>query len=294
VQIMPEADMPTIVTKSEGKLGTAAVAATGDTKTLPFEAILWMPAPVADGKLPPLITVPHGGPHGSFSTDYHFGHVFFACAGFAVLAINFRGSTAYGETFLRALPGRCGTLDVRDCVHATQFVTSHLKLADHSQLGVFGGSHGGFLTTHLIGQYPTLFKAAATRNPVCNIPLMTGITDIPDWCYCESGLPYDTARIPSSNDYAKMFSMSPIAHVQNVRTPLLLLLGAADLRVPNSQALDYIRILRARGVTTRTILYPDSQHALNDKISMEADVWLNAFLWLSQRFSDTTNVSLLA
>ncbi|XP_021910893.1 acylamino-acid-releasing enzyme-like [Carica papaya] len=115
-----------------------------------------------------------------------------------------------------------------------------MGLADPSKITVLGGSHGGFLTSHLIGQAPDKFVAAAVRNPVCNIASMVGTTDIPDWCYFEA---YGTkgksiyTEAPSAEHLSHFFSMSPIAHLSKVKTPTLFLLGAQDLRVPVSNGL---------------------------------------------------------
>ena len=61
--------------------------------------------------------------------------------------------------------------------------TSQELLFDSSKVGIVGGSHGGFLTAHMIGQYPGVYKVAAMRNPVTNIPSMLSVSDIPDWCW---------------------------------------------------------------------------------------------------------------
>eukprot|EP00455_Lapot_gusevi_P040195 TRINITY_DN4538_c0_g1_i5.p1 TRINITY_DN4538_c0_g1~~TRINITY_DN4538_c0_g1_i5.p1 ORF type:complete len:173 (-),score=38.96 TRINITY_DN4538_c0_g1_i5:51-569(-) len=156
---------------------------------------------------------------------------------------------------------------------------------DNQKLTVFGGSHGGFLTGHLIGQHGARFKAAVLANPVLNVSWMAGVTDIPDWCYVETGLPYSPAshqNIPTAQDYVHMFAASPIAYVERVTTPTLLQIGLNDRRVPVHQSLEYYKILKARGVPVRLSSYPGSQHHLADKVSIEADAWINTTLWMTQ------------
>ncbi|KAK7857798.1 acylamino-acid-releasing enzyme, partial [Quercus suber] len=129
--------------------------------------------------------------------------------------------------------------DVNDVLTAIDHIIEK-GLASPSKITVLGGSHGGFLTTHLIGQAPDRFVAAAVRNPACNLALMVGTTDIPDWCYVEAcgSKGKDIFSEAPSADYLTLFhSKSPISHLSKVKTPILFLLGAQDLRVPVSNGL---------------------------------------------------------
>jgi len=242
----------------------------------------------SSSSLPSLHLVPHGGPHASYITSFSFSAAFLLCCNFALLLPNYRGSTAYGQASLTSLPGRCGSQDVADCMLSLDVCLHHkADMVNTARVGVMGGSHGGFLTTHLIGQYPDRFYVASTRNPVCNLAVTSALSDIPDWAFVESGLPYSPARLPSAADYHAMFTMSPIAHIAAVRTPLLLLLGTGDRRVPMQQAVDYYRLLKSRGGSrVRLLVYGEAQHGLNDKVGQEGDVWVNTALWMLERWGD--------
>jgi pimeloyl-ACP methyl ester carboxylesterase len=247
---------------------------------LPYEAVLLTSADgSSDAPLPPLLAFPHGGPHGCNTTNWIPHCAYMAAAGFSVLYINFRGSTGFGQRMLATLPGKCGTQDVNDCIRAVELLlarTGAARVCDRSSLHVQGGSHGGFLCTHLIGQRPDLFQTAVARNPVCSLSSTAASSDIPDWAYLEGlGKDWDPAYVPSPDDYARMLAASPLAHVKQVRTPLLMLLGGADRRVPPAQALDYLRLVKAQGVRTRALFYQEGKHPLGETISMEADVWVN-------------------
>ena len=101
----------------------------------------------------------------------------------AVLLVNYRGSTGYGQRSIDSLLGNIGKNDVEDVMNAIKHVlkSSSVVNIDKTNLFVVGGSHGGFLTGHLIGQYPAMFRAAAMRNPVTNIPPMVSTSDIPGY-----------------------------------------------------------------------------------------------------------------
>ena len=254
--------------------------------------------------------------------------------------VNYRGSRGYGQNFLSSLPGKCGRQDVDDVMQSLEDVKKVIEV-DSSKVSIFGGSHGGFLTTHLIGkfhiciqppwvvrssfwrkptqpqpcvvlvvhmfialcaysvhqpyfffplflrfpgQFPDTFWAAATRNPVTNVAHMASSTDIPDWCYVECGIPYEVDRLPTSEDYSIMFNASPIAHAGNVKTPLLMMVGDADRRVPMTQGIDYYKLLKARGVNTRLLVYPENRHSLANTLAAESDSWVNSALWMAGRF----------
>lgn len=181
-----------------------------------IESILLLPPPGESSDLPPLLVCPHGGPHSAFSTAYvpHYSDYLCLYGGYAVLLVNYRGSTGYGQKQLNSLPGKIGVVDVHDVYAATQAMISLSPPRVSARCAVFGGSHGGFLTAHMIGQYPDLYVAAALRNPVINIPAMFTTSDIPDWCVVEaSGLgSYDFTRyqLPSEAQFQDMTVSSPI------------------------------------------------------------------------------------
>ncbi|CEO94545.1 hypothetical protein PBRA_000330 [Plasmodiophora brassicae] len=227
-----------------------------------------------------LIAFPHGGPHSAFTTTFATSVAFLALQGFALLEINYRGSTGYGQDMLESLPGRCGTQDVEDCMKAVDAVLSRFPSLSKDNVAVMGGSHGGFLTLWLIAKYPDRFRSAVARNPVANVAHMMSTTDIADWCAIECGLAFSPTGVPSAAHYEAMYKCSPISMIERVNTPLLLMLGANDKRVPMSQAVDYYHLLQARGVETRCIIYPGNGHSLTDRVDTESDHWINVLHWL--------------
>uniref|UniRef100_A0A3B3R6Q7 acylaminoacyl-peptidase n=1 Tax=Paramormyrops kingsleyae TaxID=1676925 RepID=A0A3B3R6Q7_9TELE len=228
---------------------------------LDFEAILLKPKNTKEGTTLPLIVSPH-------------------VLGVLVPMMNYRGSLGYGQDSILSLPGNVGDQDVRDVQHA---VESLIKLGeiDEQKVAVSGGSHGGFLACHLIGQFPDFYKACVSRNPVINLASMISSTEIPDWCMVEAGLEYSTDTLPDP----KAYEMSPFfVYIPQVKTPVLLTLGEEDQRVPCKQGIEYYKALKALQVPVRLLMYPGNNHSLS-KVDAESDGFMNIALWIIQHLS---------
>ncbi|KAG8091598.1 hypothetical protein GUJ93_ZPchr0012g20436 [Zizania palustris] len=255
-----------------------------DGAKLPIEAIFvsWK-----DSATRPTIVVLHGGPHSVYPSSYSKSLAFLFSQGYNLLVVNYRGSLGFGEEALQSLPGHIGSQDVSDVLMALDYVIKK-GLIDASRVAVVGGSHGGFLTTHLIGQAPGTFAAAAARNPVCNLSLMVGTTDIPDWCFVEiygkEGKNY-FSESPPVDVLCQFHQKSPISHISKVLTPTLFLLGAQDLRVPVSNGLQYARALKERGVETKIIVFPEDIHGL-DKPQSDFESFLNIGVWFKKHLNN--------
>ncbi|XP_047630422.1 acylamino-acid-releasing enzyme isoform X3 [Phacochoerus africanus] len=245
---------------------------------LDFEAILLQPSNSPEKTQVPMVVMPHGGPHSSFVTAWMLFPAMLCKMGFAVLLVNYRGSTGFGQDSILSLPGNVGHQDVKDVQFAVEQVLQEEHF-DAGRVALMGGSHGGFLSCHLIGQYPETYSACVVRNPVINIASMMGSTDIPDWCMVEAGFSYSSDCLPDLSVWAAMLDKSPIKYAPQVKTPLLLMLGQEDRRVPFKQGMEYYRVLKARNVPVRLLLYPKSTHALSE-VEVESDSFMNAVLWL--------------
>ncbi|XP_064524000.1 acylamino-acid-releasing enzyme-like isoform X4 [Pseudopipra pipra] len=246
--------------------------------TQDFEALLLSPL---DGTAPhPLIVCPHGGPHAIFDARWRPSMAALCRLGFAVLLVNYRGSLGFGQASISSLLSRVGEQDVADTQLAVEQAL-HSEPLDPHRLALLAGSHGAFIALHLLIREPERYQACALRGPVSNLPALLGTSDIPDWRYTSLGLPYSFERVPCAEEVATMLLRSPIAQAAQVRTPVLLCVGARDRRVSPTQALELYRLLRARGVPARLLWYPEGGHALTG-VETEADVFKNCARWLLQ------------
>lgn len=239
-----------------------------------FSALYMIPKDDTDA---PLILWSHGGPHSAFTNGFSIVANFFASLGFGIVMPNYRGSVGAGQASVDFLLGKVGKTDVRDSQQAAETVLKMFggQLSPNKCL-LFGGSHGGFLSLHLAGQYPSFYKSCVALNPVCDLTTFPG-SDIPDWAAVEGGYSFKPTLQMDSNMFEEMMSKSPINIVASVTAPVLLLLGKKDLRVPAYQGFSYYRQLKARGIKTRVLVYDDN-HSLS-QVPHEVDFEINSVLW---------------
>ncbi|GIL29834.1 serine hydrolase [Actinocatenispora comari] len=206
------------------------------------------------GPLPLLLDI-HGGPHNAWNgaaDPAHLYHQVLADRGWAVLLLNPRGSDGYGEAFLTAAIGAWGEADAADFLSPIDDLVAE-GLADPDRLAVTGYSYGGYMTCYLTSR-DQRFAAAVAGGVVADLTSMTGTSDLGYYLAAAelSGVPWQDA-----DRYARL---SPLTRVQDVRTPTLLVQGENDDRCPVGQAEQWFGALRARGVPTRLVRYPDESH----------------------------------
>ncbi|XP_056155412.1 S9 family peptidase [Lampris incognitus] len=248
---------------------------------LDFGAVLVKPPCSLRGDKIPLIVFIHGGPHSQFPAEWNTTTAGLAKLGYAVLMVNYRGSTGFGQDSILSLIGQIGNQDVRDVQRAVLTALQSDMTLDPKRLAVIGGSHGGFLSCHLVGQYPDFYRACAARNPVINAATLLGTSDIVDWRYSSVGLQYSFDQIPTAEALASMLEKSPITHASQIQAPVLLMLGGRDRRVSPHQGLELYKVLKSRGSPVRLLWFPEDGHSLA-RVDTQADCFLNTVLWLQQ------------
>lgn len=218
---------------------------------------LMKPTGIQSGEKYPMVLQIHGGPHSMYgNTFFHEFHLL-AAKGYAVLYTNQRGSLGYGEAFVQACCGDYGGNDYRDLLSAVDYACSQFDFIDADRLGVAGGSYGGFMTNWIVGQ-TNRFKAAVTDRSISNWLSFYGVSDI--------GY-YFTAEEIQANPFVnpeKLWHHSPIRHVANIETPLLIMHGEQDHRCPIEQAEQlYIALQHQGKAPVRFIRFPGASHELS-------------------------------
>ncbi|XP_073765932.1 S9 family peptidase isoform X4 [Danio rerio] len=256
---------------------------------LNFGAILLKPYSPPERRKTPLVVNIHGGPHAHFAADWNATAAALTKLGFAVLMVNYRGSTGFGQDSIESLLGNVGSQDVKDVQRAVLCALQNETTLDPDRVVVMGGSHGGFLACHLIGQYPDFYRACAARNPVINAATLLGTSDIVDWRYSSVGLQYAFDRLPTSQSLISMLDKSPIIHAPQIRAPVLLMLGGRDRRVSPHQGLELYRALKSRntpvsicsihlGDMTAAILNQSTHQVIGEEETDEANHDMVIFL----------------
>jgi dipeptidyl aminopeptidase/acylaminoacyl peptidase len=204
----------------------------------------------------PVIVHIHGGPHAAHGPTPWLEMLALADAGFHVLVPNPRGSSGYGEAFARAAHGNWGEVGGDDILRVVDWAVER-GLADPQRVGVMGLSHGGYLTTWLLGHHPGTFRAAVSENPVSNWVSWYGGSDLQG--YTDDRF-VGIGRLPEDID--AFLEASPFMRIHQNTAPLLLLQSEADLRCPPEQSETLFTILKSRGMTTQLVRYPGESHFL--------------------------------
>ena len=213
----------------------------------------WLMKPPGGAPPYPTILYIHGGPHHGWGHIFSFDFQMLAGAGYAVLLVNYRGSTGYGDSFSNATNGpHHMELEYADLMAAVDHAIAE-GLADPDRMGVCGLSYGGCLSCWII-THTDRFKAAVPENPVTNRASWYGVSDMgPTHPESIGGHLFE---VPEA--YRRV---SSITYAHRCTTPTLLIQGEKDLRVPAEQSEQFYTVLRANGCTVEMLRLPESPHS---------------------------------
>jgi len=231
----------------------------------------------ADGPFP-LITIVHGGPYwrftDSFQLSWHPSGQWLATHGYAVLLPNPRGGMGHGCEFAACITGAVGTDDYTDIMAGIDMLIAQ-GVADPARLGIGGWSQGGFMAAWAVGQTER-FSAGVMGAGVSDWGMMVATSDLPHWEGLLSGFSGFSGCGPHRHT-----ALSPISFVDHVRTPMLILHGEQDERVPVSQARFFARGLREYGIDYELVVYPRQPHSIGER-SHQLDALYRIRAWFDR------------
>lgn len=211
----------------------------------------WLVIPEGPGPHPVLLNI-HGGPFAQYTGALFDEAQVYAAAGYAVVMCNPRGSSGYGQEHGRAIKGRMGTLDMQDVMAFLDAALASRKSLDPGNVGIMGGSYGGYLTAWIIAHHHR-FKAAIVERGFLDPVSFAGSSDI-GWFF---------GREYTGGSMEQMLAQSPMAFIADVETPTLVVHSENDLRCPIEQGQRYYAQLKAQGVETALLVFPGEDHELS-------------------------------
>ena len=203
----------------------------------------------------PVAFLIHGGPQGSFGNDFHYrwNPQAYTGAGYAVVMVDFHGSTGYGQAFTDSIRGDWGGKPLVDLQKGLAAAIERYPFLDGDRVGALGASFGGFMVNWIAGSWPDRFKCLVSHDG--NLDERAAYYDTEELWFPE----WDHEGTPWTNPegYEKH---NPVAHVGNWKTPMLVVHGALDYRVVDTQGIATFTALQRLGIPSKLLYFPDENH----------------------------------
>jgi dipeptidyl aminopeptidase/acylaminoacyl peptidase len=221
----------------------------------PVYAWIVKPVDFSPRKKYPVAFLVHGGPQGSFGSDFHYrwNPQVYAGAGYAAVMIDFHGSTGYGQAFTDAISGHWGDRPLEDLQKGLAAALERYPWLDGRRVAALGASYGGYMINWIHGVWPGRFRCLVCHDGNLDERMAYFDTEelwFPEWEY--GGPPWE---LPEA--YARH---NPIDHVHKWKTPTLVIHGGRDFRVADTQGLATFTALQRRGVPSKLLYFPDENH----------------------------------
>lgn len=229
---------------------------------LDIPAIYYKPkTATADNKVPAMVWV-HGGPGGQSRQGYFEGIQYLVNHGYAVLAVNNRGSSGYGKTFYKMDDRNHGDKDLKDCIYGKKWLQSQ-DYINADEIGIIGGSYGGYMTMAAMTFTPEEFKVGVNIFGVTNWIRTT--KSIPAYWESFRNALYQEIGDPYTADSVRLKAISPLFHADQIKNPIMVLQGANDPRVLQVESDEIVAAAQANGVAVEYVLFPDEGHGFRKK-----------------------------
>ncbi len=229
---------------------------------LEIPAVLYKPLTASDNNKVPALVWVHGGPGGQSRVGFSELIQYLANHGYAVLAVNNRGSSGYGKTFYKMDDQNHGDKDLMDCVYGKKYLQS-LDDIDGEKIGIIGGSYGGFMTMAAMAFQPDEFKVGVNLFGVTN--WLRTLKSIPPYWEAFREALYAEMGDPFTEDSVRLYNISPVFHGDKVKHPVMVLQGANDVRVLQVESDEMVEAIRANNVPVEYVIFPDEGHGFMKK-----------------------------
>jgi dipeptidyl aminopeptidase/acylaminoacyl peptidase len=224
-------------------------------------SLLYKPKGLKDGEKVPALLFIHGGPGGQTRLNYSPMIQHLVNHGYAILAVNNRGSSGYGKTFFAADDRKHGDADLKDCVESKKYLAT-LPYIDTEKIGIVGGSYGGYMVMAALAFTPEEFAAGVNIFGVTN--WLRTLKSIPPWwasfrdaLYAEMGDPL--------KDSVMLYNKSPLFHAKNITKPFIVLQGSNDPRVLKIESDEIVAAAKGNNVPVEYVVFPDEGHGFMKK-----------------------------
>jgi dipeptidyl aminopeptidase/acylaminoacyl peptidase len=234
------------------------------------------PANFEQGKKYPIAFLVHGGPQGSFGNQFHYrwNAQLWAAQGYGVVMIDFHGSLGYGQKFTDAITRDWGGKPLEDLQKGFDFIVEQESWLDNENACALGASYGGYMMNWIQGNWPEQFKCLVNHAGLFDLPSFYLSTEELWFPEHDLGGPIWSA----DNDYYKF---NPSAFIKNWQTPMLVIQGELDYRVPYAQSLGAFTALQRKNIDSKLLMFPNEDHHIRNPDNLV--VWYNeVFSWLKK------------
>lgn len=229
---------------------------------LEIPAVYYQPKQASsNNKMPALVWV-HGGPGGQSRQSFSSLIQYLVNHGYAILAVNNRGSSGYGKSFFQMDDQNHGDKDLKDCIAGKDWLASQ-DVIDKDKIGIIGGSYGGYMTMAALTYAPDEFQVGVNIFGVTN--WIRTLKSIPPWWASFKDALYTEMGDPNTADSVRLKQISPLFHTENVTKPLMVLQGAQDPRVLKIESDEIVEGVKKNGVPVEYVVFEDEGHGFVKK-----------------------------
>ena len=229
---------------------------------LEIPAILYKPHSASKKNKAPALVWVHGGPGGQSRVGYRALIQYLVNHGYAILAVNNRGSSGYGKTFYALDDQNHGEDDLQDCVWGKKWLQDQ-DYINPDKIGIIGGSYGGFMTMAAMTFEPEEFKVGVNIYGVTN--WIRTLRSIPAYWESTRESLYKEMGNPYTEDSLRLYNISPLFHAKNIKNPVMVLQGANDPRVLQIESDEMVQKARDAGAYVEYVLFEDAGHGFIKK-----------------------------